>query len=157
MNRKALAVLHAAALLMTMTFLPLYSPKLLPTEMKVALVQGGFDLNTMLTEIAVIGAVLSCMALMGGFAAPTSIPHLSASIVSMIAWFAFTVVTFSLGNIESFGRITIAGGGGGSTFSVLFDLRLFVYLSFVTMVLRIVYSVLKFRDVRAGMMKAPTP
>jgi len=148
MNRKVGAILHASIIIVFLVLLPLWIPSMVSHELMVTLTRGAIDLPSFLNGIAMVGIVIFALTLAKGFLSETSPAHLIVVAASNLNWLLFTFVVFGLGDISKFGVVTLSSQGGGSSNTVTFDLRLFVYLSVITVALKIGHSYLKFREAR---------
>lgn len=151
MSRRTSAMLSAAITLVVFTALPLYAPSVLPPEYFDMISQMGLDVVIFLNEIAVIGVVMATLALAKGFVPAHSVIYLLASIVSITMTLLFTMITVSLGRLEEIGRFgitTLEMNVEGALNIVTLDFRLFLWITFVVVALKIVQSLLKFTDAR---------
>jgi len=148
MNRKARAVVDTVITLAVFTLLPLVLPSLLPQSLTAPLAQGGFDLAAFLNQIALVGVAMAAVALVKGLADRASPIHLGVSIASKVLWLVFTVVVLGFGSVEELGVTTFSIETQGSLNTVVIDLSLFAYFAVLTVLLKIVHSVLEFRGAR---------
>ncbi len=155
MNRKVGAVLNAVLTLAAFTVIPLILPSYLPPDLMDALSQGGFDLTSFLNEVALIGVAMAAIALVKGLVDESSPIHLGVSIVSKVFWLVFTFTVLGLGNLAGLGVTTFSIEMEEGVNTVVFDLSLFAYLAVATVLLKIVHSILEFRDARSKAARTP--
>ena len=126
MNVKVKSIIVATLILFFLTVLPLVSSMFIPSEFfKAISFMGGIDLMALLSKISLIGFVMAVLVLL-------------SSIVEN--W--FIDVLFILG-------LTLLGGGSDSASNIIiFDLRLIVFLAEIIVSLKIVNSILEFRERR---------
>ena len=151
MSRRTSAIISAAITLIIFTVLPLYAPSLIPPEYIDMVSEFGIDIIQFANEIAVIGGVIALLTLVKGFVQPSSVFYLLASIASSGVTLFFTIVTVSLGRFEdlaNLGLTTITMEVQGALNTMSLDFRMFVWITAVTVALKIVESFLEYADAR---------
>lgn len=155
MKIKLGAILSAAITLIIFTVLPLYSLGFIPQEVNIALADVGINLTAFLNQIAMIGVAMTIITIVKGIMDQASPVYLVMSVASSIATLVLTLVAIGLGNIGSFGVTTITQEMEEGTNSVVVDLRLFLQITVLTVGLKVVHSVLKFRDAQKERTQLP--
>ncbi|KON31213.1 hypothetical protein AC482_01535 [miscellaneous Crenarchaeota group-15 archaeon DG-45] len=150
MRIRAGAVASAVITLAVFAVLPLALPALLPPDLTDAISLMGFDLPSLLNEVAIIGVVLSAIALARGLVEKTSPAYPALSAVSNVGWLAFSLLVLGLGEIGTLGVTELSFEVPGGVNAVVFDMQLFVYIAVVAVGLKIIHSVLEFLDARSS-------
>ena len=68
------------------------------------------------------------------------------SIISKVFWFIIVLFILGLGKIENFGLAVLGGGSDSASNIVILDLRLIAFLAAIIVFLKIVNSILEFRE-----------
>ena len=152
MNRKVKAVLDAVLTFVVSTLIPLMVPRILPPEALEAISYIVFDLIGFLNKIALIGVVMTVMALLRGFVDEASPVRLGISTASKVLWFVVFLLVLGLGRIDTMGITTLSMEMGGGVNTVTLDFQLFIYFAFMIVLLKIVHSFLDFREARTKKM-----
>jgi hypothetical protein len=122
---------------------------LLPSELLDAFSRmGGLDLQGLLNNIALVGVVTTILILLNSLFDKSTTIGLVLSLVSNAIWLFITVFSLSLGNLETPGLATLSSQSESALNMVTFDLRLFVILAAVIVILRIVHSIFEFQEAR---------
>lgn len=151
MSRRTSAIISTAITLIIFTVLPLYAPSLIPPEYIDMVSEFGIDIIQFANEIAMVGGVIAVLTLVKGFVQPSSVFYLLASVASSGVTLFFTIVTVSLGRFEdlaNLGMTTITMEVQGALNTMSLDFRLFVWITTVTVALKIIESFLKYADAR---------
>lgn len=148
MSRKLWAVVSAAVTLLTFTVLPLYAPRLLPPELESVLSMSGLNLTNFTNQISIIGVITTVLVLMKGFVEASSPIYLLTSIASSLVTLALTTITLSLGDWRNMGVNTVTVEVQQVSNTVVIDLRLFIYLTALTVALQIIRAILEFAEAR---------
>jgi len=143
------SIMFAVLILVIFTILPLYSQSVIPQEYLRAFLSQGFNLVDLVSKIAFIGLVMSILILLKGFFEKTSVTYLALSIVSTVFWLLIVFFALGVGKMENLGLTVISSEAGGVSNAIIFDLRLFAYLATVITGLKIVHSILKFRQAKS--------
>jgi len=117
---------------------PLAVQKVIPLQFLEFLITPEFNLPDLLNKIALMGFAMTMITLLKGFTDKVSVANLALSIILNLFWLLFTFFTLSLGRIENLGLTSISFETIGILNTVIFDLRLFIYLTTLLMVLKIV-------------------
>lgn len=148
MNRRARAVLDAILTLVTSALIPLMLPGMLPPDVMEAASYLPFKLTGLMNEIALIGVVMAALALSKGFVDEASPVHLGISTISKVLWLVLIFVVMGLGRIGNPGVTTFTMEMEGAVSTVVLDFRVFIYLTILTVLLKIAHSFLLFREAR---------
>jgi len=148
MNRRAKAIVNAIVTLLIFTVFPLILPRYLPKELLVLFSQSSIDIIALLNEIAILGVVLAVITIILGFFDEASPVNLIVSVFSNIAWLILMIVFLGFGSIERLGLVEISSNVAQATNKLIVDIRFFVYLAIVGTALKVVQSILKFRESR---------
>jgi len=125
---------------------PLAVQKVIPLQFLEFLITPEFNLPDLLNKIALMGFAMTMITLLKGFTDKVSVANLALSIILNLFWLLFTFFTLSLGRIENLGLTSISFETIGILNTVIFDLRLFIYLTTLLMVLKMAHSILKFKE-----------
>ncbi len=141
----------AGALLTFLVFvaLPLVAINNLPIQIIDQLSSTGLDIRAIATEMAMLGLVVSAMALVKSMISSTSITYLVLDVSLNAVTVAFALLVIGAGNIGSFGLSTFSLKQGKVAAEITIDLRIFIWLTLGTVILSIVQSVARFREARA--------
>jgi len=147
-NRKS--VLLALILSIFLIVVPLAIPILLPSELFSAFSRmGGVDLQGLLTNVALVGVVTVILIVLNSMFEKSTTIGLFLSIISNVLWLFITVFSLSLGNFSTPGLATLSSQSESSLNMVTFDLRLFVILATLIMILRIIHGFFEFQEARS--------
>ena len=128
---------------------PLVIPMFLPSELLNAFSQmGGIDLNGLLNNIVLVGVITTILILLNSLFDKSTTIGLVLSLISNVLWLFITVFSLSLGNLETPGLATLSSQSERALNMVTFDLRLFVILATVIVILRIILSIFEFLEAR---------
>lgn len=153
MSKKGGAIVSATITLIIFTVLPLYLPSLIPPQFESMISEVGIDLESFTSQIATMGVIIAGITLVKGFMEKSSIGYLLMSIGSSVITLFIIMDSISLGDPESLGIATISMEISGGVNTAIIDMRLFVQLAVVGVVLQIVQSILDFRDARKEIKK----
>lgn len=143
------AILSAVLTFVVFVVLPLIIPSLLPPELMAPISQIGFDLTGLLNETAIIGVIVSILALAKGFVDKPSPLYPALSTASNVVWLVFSLLIMGLGQIETFGVTEFSFEIEGAVNTLVLDMGLFVYIAVITVGLKIIHSILEFLDARS--------
>lgn len=147
-------IIVSVAILVILTGLPILGQGRLPEELYTYISKtSGIDLRAVLNEIAAIGLVIAFTIILGDVFKKNTTPGLVASTVTRVIWFIVIAFVLSLGDLGHIGLATIVSGNGASFNMVVIDLRFFVFLIAVIMVMKVGYSILEYRENKG---KTPT-
>jgi len=142
------SVVFAVLTLLIFTVLPLYAQSMIPQEYLRAFSSQGFNLADLVNKVAFIGLVMSILILLKGFFEKTSDTFLALSIASTVFWLLIVFFALGMGKMENLGLTVISSETGDVSNTVIFDIRLFAYLATIIVGLKIIHSILKFREAR---------
>jgi hypothetical protein len=94
--------------------------------------QRGFELNNFTEQIMIIGLIMAVLTIFRGFSNPPSIITLFLNIKYTGFSLVLIVVFLGTGNIMSLGLTELEVAVEGVQSSLIMDLRVFVYISIVT-------------------------
>ena len=141
-----------AGALVTLTVfvaLPLAALRYLPPQTLLQLEEAGIEVQGLVNQTVMLGLVLTALAIGKALAAKSSVEYLVLDVSSIVAGLAFTLLIVGAGDIGSLGYSRLNLGGGKQATEITLDLRAFIYISLVTVTMRIAQSVLRFRETRA--------
>jgi len=140
----------AVILSLFLIVVPLTIPRFLPSELLNAFSRmGGIDLQGLLKNIALVGVVTVILIVLNSTFEKSTTIGLFLSITSNVLWLFITVFSLSLGNLSTPGLATLSSQSESALNMVTFDLRLFVILSTLTVILRIVHGIFEFQEARS--------
>jgi hypothetical protein len=142
------AVISAAITLILFVGIPYMLPSYIPPDLAAQIEQSGFDLAGFTSQIMLIGAVTAGLTLVGGFVDPKSIVSLVVKIAQAGSSLVFMVLLLGAGNIASLGYTQFDVAMQGVQSSIAMDLRVFVYISIATILLKVVQVYLEWNEAR---------
>lgn len=146
-NRKS--ILLAVVSVIFLIVVPLVIPMFLSSELLNAFSRmGGIDLQGLLNNIALVGVITTILILLNSLFDKSKTIGIMLSIASNILWFFITVFSLSLGSLETPGLATLSSQSESALNMVTFDLRLFIILAAVIVVLRVIHSIFEFQEAR---------
>ena len=129
--------------------LPLAAIRLLPEQTLNQFSDMGLDVQGLATETAILGLVISAIALAKAIVENTSIAYLILDVSSNIIFLAFTLLVVGVGNIGNLGYSSFSLKQGKLTTEIMLDLRVFIYLTMGVVAVSVLQSVARFREARA--------
>ena len=149
MKINRMSMLLAIFSIIFLIVVPLVTPMLLPSELLNAFSRmGGIDLESLLNNIALVGIITTILILLNSLFDKSTTIGLVLSIASNVLWLFITVFSLSLGHLETPGLATLSSQSESALNMVTFDLRLFVVLATVIVILRIILSIFEFQEAR---------
>ena len=148
MTSKTGAVISAAITLILFVGIPYMLPSYIPPGLAVQIEQSGFDLSGFINQIMIIGGVTAGFTLVGGFVDPSSVIALVVKIAQAGSSLVFMVLLLGAGNIAGLGYTQFDIAMQGAQSSIAMDLRVFVYISIGTILLKIVQVYLEWNEAR---------
>ena len=137
--------------------LPLAAIRLLPAQTLDQLSATGLDVQGLATQTAMLGLVVSAIALAKAIVDRTSIAYLILDVSSNIVSLAFALLVVGVGNIGSLGYSSFNLKQGKVTTEIVLDLRVFIYLTLGVVAVSVLQSIAKFREARAEAKQVPPP
>ena len=96
----------------------------------------------------IIGAVTAGLTLLAGFVDPTTIIALLVNLAQACSSLIFIILLLGVGNITGLGYTEFEFAMQGIQSKISMDLRVFVYISIVTIVLKMIQVYLKWSETR---------
>jgi len=143
---------EAAAVLLTflgLVALPLIAIQLVPAQTLDQLKVTGLDIQDFLMQTAVLGLIISVIALVKAIIRRTSIAYLVFSVSSDLISLAFALLVIGVGNVGSLGYSSFKFMQGKVVTEIVLDLRVFIWLSVGVVAISVLQSVVKFREMRS--------
>ncbi|MCW4051088.1 MAG: hypothetical protein NWE89_15295 [Candidatus Bathyarchaeota archaeon] len=147
-NRKVGALISALITLVIFVGIPYMLPDYLEPETMEMAAEYGFDLPSLFNQMMIIGAVTAGLTLIKGFVDETSGIFLLVAIAQNVSTLAFTVVLLGAGNVMNLGLTSFTINQGGVVSQITMDLRVFIYLTFLTVGLKVVQVYLEWNETR---------
>jgi hypothetical protein len=135
--------------------LPIAALYYIPAQTLEQLAATGLNVQTFLTETAMLGLVISAIALAKAIAERTSIAYLILDVFSNIVSLAFALLVVGVGNIGSLGYSNFSLNQGKVTTEIVLDLRVFIYLTVGVVAISVLQSITRFREARAEAKQTP--
>ncbi len=148
MASKTGAIISAAITLILFVGIPYMLPSYIPPDLLVQIEESGFELASFTNQIMIIGALTAVMTLVGGFVSPTSITALLVKMAQAGFSLVLIVVFLGAGNIMSLGLTQFDVAMEGVQSSIVMDLRVFVYISIATILLKVVQVYLEWSEAK---------
>ena len=147
-SRKVGALISATITLILFVGIPYFLPSYITPELGDLLTESGIDLNTVLTQIMFIGVIATALTLLKGFVNTTSLTYLIVAVTQNIFTLVFAIVLLGVGNIAAMGLTEFTMSMGQVTNTIRMDLRVFIYLTFLTVGLRVLQIYLEWSEAR---------
>jgi len=142
-------VMWALLSFVTLVGLPLAAVNYVPEQTLTQVASLGLDLPSLATETALLGLVISSIALAKAIVEPTSVVYLVLDASSNVVSLVFALMGVGAGNIGSLGYSSFALKQGKVTTEIALDLRVFIYFTVGVVALSVLQSVARFREARA--------
>lgn len=147
-NRVVGSVISALITLVIFVGIPYMLPEYLPHDLVQMVADSGFDLAGFTNQIMVVGVITAALTLAKGFVNPTSVVSLLVSVAQNVSTLAFTIVLLGAGNIMSLGLTELTIETEMLTSIIKMDMRIFIYISFATVALKIVHAYLEWGEAK---------
>ena len=128
--------------------LPLAAIRLIPVQRLDQLSAMGLDVPSLVAQTALLGLIISAIALVKAIIKKTSIAYLILDVSSNLVSLTFALLVVGVGNIGSLGFSNFRFIQGKVTTDMLLDLRFFIWLTVGVVTLSVLQSVAKFRENR---------
>lgn len=128
--------------------LPLGAIRLLPTETLSQLEATGLNLQSLTTQTAMLGLVVSALALVKAFVAKTSTVYLIVDVSFNVVSLAFAFLVVGVGNIGNLGYSSFRLTQAKLTTEIVLDLRVFIWLTIAVVALSVLQSIAKYREAK---------
>ena len=148
MANKTGAIISAAITLVLFVGVPYLLPDYIPSDLAAQIEESGFNLADFSEQIMMIGVVTAVFTLIGGFVEPTSVIALLVKIAQAGFSLVLIVVFLGAGSIANLGYTTFDIAMEGVQSSISMDLRVFVYLSIGTILLKVIQVYLEWNEER---------
>lgn len=148
MANKTGAIISALITLLLFVGIPYLLPSYIPSDLLAQIESSGFDLAGFINQIMIIGAVTAALTLAGGFVDPSSTLSLIVRVAQACLSLIFIVVFLGAGNIAGLGYTQFEVAMEGVTSSIAMDLRVFVYISIATILLKVIQVYLEWNEER---------
>lgn len=148
MASKTNAVISAIITLILFVGIPYILPNYIPSYLLAQLEQSGFDLASFINQIMIIGALTAAMTLVGGLVSPTSVIALLIKMAQAGFSLVLIVIFLGVGNIMNLGLTQFDVALEGVQSNIILDLRIFVYISIGTILLKVVQVYLEWKEAR---------
>jgi hypothetical protein len=141
----------ASALLtfLILVVLPLAAIRLIPLQTLDQLAATGLDVQSLATQTALLGLVVSAISLAKAITASTSIAYLILDVSSNLVSLVFALLIVGVGNIGSLGYSSFKLTQEKVTTEILLDLRVFIWLTIGVVALNVLQALVKFREASA--------
>jgi hypothetical protein len=160
MSRRTGAILSALFTLAIFVGLPIGVLYLLPADLAAQLSQVGFSVQGLLDQTVIIGVVIAAITIAKGFIDDKTVTYLLLNLASNGITLLFTFIVLGLGNVGSMGLTTVNLNMENAETTVVMDMRLLLQVAVLTVVLKMIQAVLKWREARveaAQKVNAPQP
>ena len=148
MANKTGAIISATITLILFVGIPYMLPSLISPDLIVQIEQSGFNLASFTNQIMMIGVLTAAFTLVGGFIDPTSIISLLVKMAQAGFSLVLIVVFLGAGDIMSLGITQFDIVAEGVQNSISMDLRVFVYISIASILLKMIQVYLEWNEAR---------
>jgi hypothetical protein len=147
-NERLGAIIGAAVTLILFVGAPYLLPEYLPSNVTQLLAESGFDLQGFINEVMILGVITAALTLAKGFLGKASPVSLLISVSQNLAGLAFMVVLLGAGDVSSLGVASFTFSSENTTNHIVMDLRVFLYVTFLTVALSVVETYLAWNEAR---------
>jgi hypothetical protein len=126
--------------------LPLMAVQYIPEQTLAQLSTLGLDVPALAMSSALLGLVISAIALAKAIVARTSLAYLILDVSSNIVSLVFALLVVGVGNVGSLGYSNFSLKQGKVTTEIVFDLRVFIYLTVALVAVSVLQSIARFRE-----------
>lgn len=148
MANKTGAVISAVLTLILFVGVPYMLPDYIPADLAAQIEESGFNLSEFTNQVMMIGVATAALTLVGGFVDPTSVIALLVKIAQAGFSLILIVVFLGAGNLANLGYTTFDIAMEGVQSSIAMDLRVFVYISIGTILLKVIQVYLEWNEAR---------
>lgn len=148
MAKRLEAIFSALITLILFVGIPYILPNYFPEDLAVQLEQSGFNLDSFSNQMMIIGAITAGLTILSGFVDPTSVIALLVNLAQACSSLIFIILLLGVGNITGLGYTEFQIDMQGVQSKISMDLRVFVYISIVTIVLKMMQVYLKWNETR---------
>jgi hypothetical protein len=149
MASKINAVISTIITLILFVGIPYILPSYIPPYLIAQIEQSGFDLASFIDQIMIIGALTATMTLVGGLVSPTSLIALLIKVAQAGFSLVLIAIFLGVGNIMNLGLAQFDVAMEGVQSNIILDLRVFVYVSIGTILLKVLQVYLEWKEARA--------
>ncbi len=157
MNVRWGEVIGALFTFLVLVAIPLAAVNYMPAQTLEQLSATGLNIQLLATETAMLGLVVSAIALAKAVTNRTSVAYLLLDISSNIISLVFALLVVGVGNIASLGLSSFSLQQGKVTTEIVLDLRIFIYITICVVTFSVLQSIAKFREARAEARQTPRP
>jgi hypothetical protein len=115
----------------------------------------GFSLQSFATQMAMLGFVIASVTLVKGIVERTSITYLILDVVENIVALIFTFFVIGIGNVGNLGLTDFSIVQGNLTANIALDIRVFLWVTIVIVGLRVVSSIVEFKEAKTETIAIP--
>ena len=141
-------VAGALVTFLVLVALPLGAIQFIPSATVSQLEATGLNLQSLVTQTAMLGLVVSALALVKALVARTSITYLIVDISSNIVSLAFALLVVGVGNVGNLGYSSFSLKQTKLTTEILLDLRVFIWLTVAVIGLSVLQSIARYREAK---------
>jgi hypothetical protein len=147
-DRRIGALISAAITLILFVGVPYLLPSYITPELAEFLVESGINIDVVVSQIIVIGLIAAALTLLKGFVSPTGITYLFVAVAQNVFTLVFAVILLGVGNIAALGVTEFTLPMQQVTNTIRMDLRVFIYLTFLTVGLKVLQTYLEWSEAR---------
>lgn len=148
MANKMGVVISALITLVLFVGIPYLLPDYIPQEWAAQIEESGFDIEAFSQQLMTIGVATAALTLIGGFVDPTSVIALIVKIAQAGFSLILIVAFLGAGDLANLGYTTFDIAMEGAHTSIAMDLRVFVYISIASVLLKILQAFLEWNEAR---------
>ena len=148
MTSKIGSLISAFITIIIFVGIPYLLPSYVPADLMSQIEQSGFDLGSFINQIMMVGVVTAALTLIGGLMDPKSIISFLAKLSQAGLSLVLIVLFLGAGDIASLGYTQFDVAMQGVQSSISMDLRVFVYVSIATIVLKMLQVYLEWNEAR---------
>jgi hypothetical protein len=141
-------VAGALVTFLVLVALPLGAIQYIPSETMQQLEATGLNIQSLATQTAVLGLVVSALALVKAVVAKASIVYLLVDVSTNIFSLAFALLVVGVGNIGNLGYSSFSLKQAKLTTEILLDLRVFIWLTVAVVGLSVLQSIARYREAK---------
>ncbi|MGQ9679508.1 MAG: hypothetical protein ACUVV4_01880 [Candidatus Bathyarchaeia archaeon] len=148
MNKIIKALISAVVIFLSFVFIPLIVIMLIPEEIVGIFSRASINLSALQNEIILTGAALSALSFFKNVFDEASVGYLIASVLSNLAWLIYGFIFLGLGDLQRLGVIEVSMEFENGLNQAAVDIRFFVYLGVAIVALKIIHTIIRFREAR---------
>jgi hypothetical protein len=147
-NDKRGYITGAATTFILFVLFPIFLPRYIPSEITQIITRSGFNLSSFFHQVMLMGLMTAGLSIANAYVEPNSPYALAIMITKNISSFIFMVIFLGAGQIMNLGITEIPLKIQNTINLIRIDLQVFIWITLGIVLLKIIQSVLEWREVR---------